>query len=1208
MLERSAALSMQKRHSPEKEQEDSQDSDDTQLSEEANKKSATKSKSLEKNSSKIKNENWREKIFSEKTMYSDYEEEFRKKSDSKDRDKRRYRERSPDPSRSSRDSRDERDSPRERRDSRDRKDANDRREKEDDKNRSAKPNAKDSKVSSRTTEPAKEGKAVDADVPVGEQPTPEGAMKEERKKEGQAVPDHAKEEAKAEAEAKREGETEVKGKIPIKLTGKSGIKPAVPLLKAMTRPIPKVTAQKRLLAARSQLAAAASARGPGMPNEDPVPLADFLTVGVKKSVPVLPDVTHIPIPPDPKTLRKEAAEAAENREALEEMKMLGIDPVSLVPDVTPRPPPPPSQNLSLPLHTRLVAEEASPVGGSSDGAGLEMADSVSSSKPDTRLQAPQAGPTSDSVHKAKVEVDSNPASVTEAGSCVAEGAAGLYPLQPIVPQPAVAPVPAAPPPAPRGLLVTPNTAVPPPGYIVPMPILSLPPPPFVPPLPNDPPPPLTAPNPPPLPPPPLPAATPPPPPPPDSQHTAPMAPSCPAAELHEGLKPVSPKVSEASAPQEPSSGPADTPAVQSSAAVPAIGVDAVCQAEAVVTVAAALPSNTCVSAVGDATAVGELAQVMPSTDAHADQEGTDGLASTTDETAACSAEGQIPAMVSEGPEPSIDSEPQPSTSTPEASLSSEALEPSSSQASPKPGRKTAARRGRGAKRAAPALPTPAEESVESGIGAAPGGATRRPRTRSQVRPQSQRQTRSRTRQQKSEEEEVSVSASDEGSINLAEEVSISASDEGSIKLAEEVSVSASDEGSIKLAEEVSVSASDEGSIKLAEEVSVSASDEGSIKLAEGVSVSTSDEGSTKLAEEVSVSASDEGSIRLAEEVSVSASDEGSMRLAEEVGSSAPEADMGEGGKASSTSACVLDLTNPPADTSGGQEASAEVTSSSCEVKSSPVVSSPPADSALNLTVPPELREARPSLMEQTMPEDLSSYAQPQDLSTSSEGRAVRAPEMPMDLTMRLNPSQSTDSRAVEEVPQPMETQQSPSCQISSSEGLAQALDPQSVKDTLLSSTSALNPAASSLGDLGLGDEGGLMETAPSVVSDSAGLGVDPEGELDGFNLAIVDFEQFAGMEVEDPTAAPEGATEEENGGTADTTFPSNWVCKSLCWALVLLADLWGWWISVVFCSCFVARFVLLTSVCSPLFYLGWLHIIVSCLVRACIDQLGVVLQ
>lgn len=282
-----------------------------------------------------------------------------------------------------------------------------------------------------------------------------------------------------------------------------------------------------------------------------------------------------------------------------------------------------------------------------------------------------------------------------------------------------------------------------------------------------------------------------------------------------------------------------------------------------------------------------------------------------------------------------------------------------------------------------------------------------------------------------------------------------------------------------------------------------------------------------------------------DEVSVTASDEGSpQKSAGEAASlMAQEAESADSGKASSTSACVLDLTNPPADSSGRAEASTEVTSSSCAVKAGTTAreSPPAADSALNLTVSPQARGNRQGRVEQMMPEDLSSYAEPQDLTTSSagKGKGRRPPEMPIDLTMRLAPSQSVGSSQPEQSPQVVEMQPSPSSQISSSEGLQRgdSMDHQTVKDTLLSSTSAMNPSTSNLSELEMGDEGGALEAAPAQLADSPGLGVDPQGDLVDFSLAPVDFEELVDMQVEDSSAGVSAAPDtDESGGTADSTF------------------------------------------------------------------------
>lgn len=147
--------------------------------------------------------------------------------------------------------------------------------------------------------------------------------------------------------------------------------------------------------------------------------------------------------------------------------------------------------------------------------------------------------------------------------------------------------------------------------------------------------------------------------------------------------------------------------------------------------------------------------------------------------------------------------------------------------------------------------------------------------------------------------------------------------------------------------------------------------------------------------------------------------------------------------------------------------------------------------------------------------------------------------MPIDLTVRLTPSQSVGPSVAEETPPLMEMQPSPCSQISSSEGLQRvdSLDPQCMKDTLLSSTSAMNPSTSNLSELEMGDEGSLMEAAPAQLADSPGLGVDPQGDLVDFSLAPVDFEELVDMQVEESSAGVSTAPDaDESGGTADSTF------------------------------------------------------------------------
>ena len=301
---------------------------------------------------------------------------------------------------------------------------------------------------------------------------------------------------------------------------------------------------------------------------------------------------------------------------------------------------------------------------------------------------------------------------------------------------------------------------------------------------------------------------------------------------------------------------------------------------------------------------------------------------------------------------------------------------------------------------------------------------------------------------------------------------------------------------------------------------------------------------------------------------MTASDEGGgPPEAESSCSAAQEAESADGGKASSTSACVLDLTNPPADSSsGGSEAGSEVTSSSSAVKAGGAATaarqSPPAvDSALNLTVSPQERGARPGRVEQTMPEDLSSYAEPQDLSTSNagEGKRRRPPEMPIDLTVRLAPPNLPDAGLTEgdaapPPPQAAETAPSPGSQSHiSSEGLQAADSETTVKDTLLSPISDSNPSASNLSGEGEGVEAGPPEPGPSVMvvdpfPPEPGLdpsppepGLDPQGDLmDWFRAAAaVDCQELEDVDMEDcgdSASLPAAPDADESGGTADSTF------------------------------------------------------------------------
>ena len=317
MLERSAALSMQKRLSPE-DTEDHSDASDGDKEHPDRAKKKTSSKSDSKSSEKENSEDRQDK--KHKSLYSDYEEERKTRRGSKERDRRdskerdRHRSRGGSSEHSSRnakdrwDSRVRRDSTRERREgSKERRDSREHSGKdsrESEKKNNSKPQATETSVGSKTANSsALEGKADNKDKSVSD--ISEKTAGEELKKEGEdkkEVEAKKEREAKGEGEGKKEGEAETKGKIPIKLTGKSGIKPAstLPPWKVLTRPIPKSTMQKRLLGSRLQ-PPSANVLGPALPNEDPVPLDDFLTVGVKKStpVPVMPDLVHIPVPPHP---------------------------------------------------------------------------------------------------------------------------------------------------------------------------------------------------------------------------------------------------------------------------------------------------------------------------------------------------------------------------------------------------------------------------------------------------------------------------------------------------------------------------------------------------------------------------------------------------------------------------------------------------------------------------------------------------------------------------------------------------------------------------------------------------------------------------------------------------------------------------------------------------------------------------------------------
>lgn len=242
-------------------------------------------------------------------------------------------------------------------------------------------------------------------------------------------------------------------------------------------------------------------------------------------------------------------------------------------------------------------------------------------------------------------------------------------------------------------------------------------------------------------------------------------------------------------------------------------------------------------------------------------------------------------------------------------------------------------------------------------------------------------------------------------------------------------------------------------------------------------------------------------------------------------------------KATSTSACVLDLTS-----SGGSEIAAEVSSSSNDKVKVEVESLEASDRALNLSLSPQVRLARLERLEQMMPEDLTSMAVPQDLSTSGagQGRGSRQPEMPMDLTVRMAaPQPMQEFACVDEEIADDSTPMPPlggAASVSASEGLLRvdSLDPQSMKDTLLSCT---DPSSSHLDMDVSAEEASLLElnpNPPEQADSASGLGVDTEGELVDFSLEAVDFEDLQDIVEEHATAAE--SVEAETVSTADI-FP-----------------------------------------------------------------------
>ncbi|KAK7104305.1 serine/arginine repetitive matrix protein 2-like [Littorina saxatilis] len=1317
MLERSAALATQKHFTPEEEEEKSNGSDsdsEKKSSDASKKKKSTKSNDKESPKEK-KGKDWKEKIYRSKTMYSDYEEDSKSKSDSKEKDKdsRRSRGGSRERGKSSRDRWDNK----ERENSRGSKESQDRKDSKESSKKDAKENGKSEKTlsklpvqetvpeSKKEELPAQDAKAEDKSKSVSEESTAEKTpqeSQEETKKEGKTKPEEAK---KREESGNPEAEADAKGKIPIKLTGKSGIKPAtttLPPWKVFTRPIPKLTMQKRLLASRPQQVAATGAKGPALPNEDPVPLEDFLTLGSKKKtpVPVMPDVPEIPQPPDPKSAKK----TEEDQQKWEEMMLLGIDPSSLMPDVTPRPPPPPSQNLSMP--PGMVVQGAS----SSEIASAERKD-LSSSDSDSSPVKPKDNTASSSNteedvpwKRKKGENDSNSDSDSDKGKPKdAESASSVSmdldemeevktvtPLPPsFMPEPqtpvphshptaVVPPLPPAPPvnvalpPAPpvhQTLLPTPDFTVPPPGFFPMMLDTSFPPPNFAP-LPPYAPPPLPA------------DAPPPPPPPPDGAgkkqaypaikkpviNVTPIPDPKPKAgtskrPIKPGMPQTSVKTTGAKTPTSAGAKATSSGAQATTAGAPATSAGAqATSAGAKATPAGAKATSSgahattagaqATSAGAKATSAGAKAPLAgakatssgakaPSAGAKATSAGAKapsaGAKATSSGAKATSAGAKAPSAgakaTSSGAQATTAGAQATSAGAKATSAGAKATSAGSNQSpaatktvtaqgQSKPAVTGAAKSKAAAKNVkkppqgspakaklqqAPvkASSNPKTENLESGAGESTAAETvvsdlssvaviENPEPGPALELQPSTSTSEVVSQEvvpATEGQAATAEVSPVTSTQASPVVSTQAAADTSTQAASATSTQAASATSTQAASATSTQAASATSTQAASATSTQAASATSTQAATSPTKKQTAAQRVKAARKVSPAPLAEASSaepaqeeeagdeptpkrrktrsqtrtqplrqtrsrtrqkRTGDEPDVTASDEGNLLQCEgeAASSTAQEAETGNGSKASSTSACVLDLTSPPADSSVGSEANTEVTSSSSDMKScgAAKMSPPRVDSALNLTLTPEAREARQGRVEQTIPEDLSSYAEPQDLSTSSssgKGKGRRALEMPIDLTMRLAPLQAAGSSS-EEPPVLEEMQPSPSTssQISSSEGAQRAegaLDPQTVKDTLLSCSSSLNPSTGALVDMDVSDEAGLVDTAPSQLADSAGLGVDPQGDLVDFSLAPMDFEGLVDMDVEDsafaaavPAPPPEGA--EEDGGTADSTL------------------------------------------------------------------------
>ncbi|XP_076463491.1 uncharacterized protein LOC143295754 [Babylonia areolata] len=1216
MLERSAALSTQKRSSPAEEEDNSHDSDSEKHKlEESKKKAAAMPDSISK--AKDIEENWKEKILGKKTLYADFEEEDYKvkfETRDRDRDRRKYRGRSRDRSRERSDSyREQRGSKERRGNGRDRRGSDDRKEDGNSKEKSAKNSA--SRSDDKETPPTKKAaessepdeKPGEPGDPESEQNTPEEKVKENIKKDPDASMESISaddsrdeekmdEEMKTEGEEKKDKEGEVKGKIPIKLTGKSGIKPvsALPPWKMFTRPIPKST-QKRLLAPRLQQTSSSSL-GPAIPNEEPAPLDDFLRVGVKKTVPVVPDAPQIiEQPPDPKMYRKGGdSKVDDSKERLQEMKALAIDPSSMVPLATPKPPPPPSQNLSLPADkpdgsVESLKTELGPAPAEKTGAGKE---------PDVPGQQDIPMETTMVPTPAVPRTSFPPPPLSENLS---------YSVPP--PMPAQAPLlpPFGPAPA---MMPIPNTSMPPPCFVGP-PMSSFGGPSFVPPPYIPSPMPMPAMGPPPMapvpsaaaPPHPAPPPPPPPPPPPLPNEPVPIPPPPPSPpKLEETLNSdtgaaesgsqdtpkapdqmvQAPSTSEAPPSSEAPASEAgftisETPASEASSAaseVPSTASEAPCASEEPLSLQADEESSSSqtvelsrtqaaeasvTSHVEETPPPSQVAEV-PATVPAAE------LSSETqvEETPAISEVVVVPptSEVVEVPPISEVIESPSTLQTEEAVLTPQSVQSLTSHVVEVPSTSHITH-------VQPDVEVSASDSVTETLTEVPPKATvtTNPTLQSEVTmTRSQTETQSSTTATSSTVP-ISVAVPVDDSVNMVSKASTSSAAETPASCVSEPA----SELSLEMESQPSTSAPEMAPSGDSTEPTSTLVFAGPLKR----TVARRGRGGRKAVPVQSMPAEESGEPETGscpaasskrprtrsqvrqqpqrqtrsrtrqqraeeEEESVTASDEATvLDLGEVDSSSVHEAGSPDGSKASSTSACVLDLTHPPADSSGGSETNTEVTSSSSDVRTAAIIQPPSADSALNLTIPPEIRGARQELREQTMPEDLSSYAQPQDLSTSSAGKhkGRRPPEMPIDLTMRLVPPQASQSEAV----QPMETEPSPGCSISSSESVpkVECLDPQTVKDTLLSSTSAVNPSASNLSELDVGDDGGDVMEDSSQMADSAGLGVDPEGELVDFSLAPVDFEELGDMDVDEANAGQPEVGSADSEGVADSTLPQN---------------------------------------------------------------------